>query len=88
MPRFLVFHKAAQEIHQDEIIKAAQTLQRSLPENSKWLNSWVVPSEYRMICEWEAPDEGSVRTALKLVERFLPVEAVYEVEHIEPNWYK
>jgi len=88
MARFLVFHNPVENIPQEEVIESAQALQRSLPAGLRWLNSWILPKEYRMICEWEAPDEQSIRSALRQVERYLPVEAVHEVEHIQPQWYE
>ena len=49
MTRFIVFHKGPEDVSQDAVIKAAQTIQRALPKEIKWLNSWFVPSEYRLI---------------------------------------
>jgi len=88
MTRFIVFHKGPEDVSQDAVIKAAQAVQSSLPEEIKWLNSWFVPGEYRLICEWEAPDEQSVRAALKDVIDLFPVEVIHEVVHIQPEWYK
>ena len=88
MARFIVFHKGPEDVSQDTVIEAAQSVQRSLPEEIKWLNSWFVPVERRLICEWEAPDEQSVRAALKGVMNLFPVEVVHEVVPIQPEWYK
>jgi muconolactone delta-isomerase len=88
MARFIVFHKGSEDISQDAVVEAAQAVQRSLPEGIKWLNSWFVPGEYRLICEWEAPDEQSVRAALAGVMDLFPVEVVHEVVYIQPEWYK
>ena len=88
MARFLVYHAGSEQMSQEEVVKGARQIQQSLPEDMKWLNSWFVPSEYRLICEWEAPDEQSVRSVLGKVMRLLPVEAIHEVEHIRPEWYK
>ena len=88
MARFLVFHAGAEVISQDEIVEAAIQVQRALPEGFQWLNSWFVPSEYRMICEWEAADENSLRSFLGQAVPMLPVEVIREVEPIRPDWYK
>lgn len=88
MARFIIFHKGPQEVSQDTVVEAAQALRRSLPVEVKWLNSWYVPSENRLICEWEALDEQTVRSALKDVSELWPIEVVHEVVHVEPDWYK
>jgi hypothetical protein len=88
MARFLVFHTGKEVISQEEIVDAARQLQKSLPEGLQWLNSWFVPSEYRMICEWEAADKQSLQSFLTQSMPLLPVEVIHEVEQIRPDWYK
>ena len=88
MALFLVFHTGTEVISQDEIVAAARQLQSSLPEGVKWLNSWFIPSEYRMICEWEAADRQTLQSCLVQAMPLLPVEAIHEVEPIRPDWYK
>jgi hypothetical protein len=88
MARFLVFHTGSEEISQEVIVNAARQLQKSLPENLKWLNSWFLPSEYRMVCEWEAPDQQSLQSFLGEMVPLLPVEVIHEVEPIRPEWYE
>jgi hypothetical protein len=88
MARYLVFHTGAEVISQEEIVEAARQVQRSLPEGFQWLNSWFVPSEYRMICEWEAADKESLRSFLGQAVPLLPVEVIQEVEPVRPEWYK
>ena len=87
MARFLVYHAGSEQMSQEEVVRGARQIQQSLPQNMKWLNSWFVPSEYRLICEWEAPDQRSVRSVLGGMMRLLPVEAILEVEPIRPEWY-
>jgi len=88
MARFLVFHTGTEVISQEEIVDAARQLQKSLPEGLQWLNSWFVPSEYRMICEWEAADKQSLQSFLTQSMPLLPDEIIHEVEQIRPDWYK
>jgi muconolactone delta-isomerase len=88
MARFLVFHTGSEVISQEEIVEAARRLQGSLPEGLKWLNSWFIPSEFRMICEWEAEDKQALQSYLAQAMPLLPVEAIHEVEPIRPEWYK
>ena len=88
MARFLVFHTGTEVISQEQIVAAARQLQSSLPEGLQWLNSWFVPSEYRMICEWEGADKTRLQTFLAQAMPLLPVEAIHEVEPIRPEWYE
>jgi hypothetical protein len=41
----------------------------------------------RLFCEWEAPDADAVRASLEPVKDVLPVEALHEVQWIDPQWY-
>ena len=88
MALFLVFHTGTEVISQEEIVAAARQLQSSLPEGLRWLNSWFIPSQYRMICEWEAADKQTLQSFLAQAMPLLPVEAIHEVEPIRPDWYK
>jgi hypothetical protein len=88
MARYLVFHTGSEVISQEEIVGAARQLQSSLPEGLQWLNSWFLPAEYRMICEWEAADKQSLQSFLSQAMPLLPVEVIHEVELIRPDWYK
>ena len=88
MARFIIIHRGRQQASQDEVVDAAQALRSSLPENVKWLNSWYVPSENRLICEWEAADERTIRSALNQVLELWPIDEMLEVVHVVPDWYK
>jgi hypothetical protein len=88
MARFLVFHTGSEVISQEEIVGAARQLQSALPEGLKWLNSWFIPSEFRMICEWEAADGQTLQSFLAQAMPLLPVEAIHEAEPIRPEWYE
>ena len=88
MARFIIFHKGPQDVAQDVVVEAAQKVRRSLPAEVKWLNSWFVPNENQLICEWEAPDQQILQSVLKDVMELWPIELVHEVVHVEPDWYK
>ena len=88
MARFIIIHRGQQEVSQDLVVNTARTIRCALPENVKWLNSWYVPSENRLICEWEAADEETVHSALKEALDLWPIEVIHEVVHVEPDWYK
>lgn len=88
MARFIVFHKGPEDVSQELVVEVAQRVERSLPPEVKWLNSWFVPSENRLICEWEAASEEAVRSALVGAMALWPIEAVHEVVYVNPEWYK
>ena len=88
MARFLIIHKGPENVSQDEVVEAAQKVRRTLPADLKWLNSWFIPTEYRLICEWEGGTEAAVRSAAELVADLWPIEAFHEVVHVDPDWYK
>ena len=88
MARYLVFHTGSEVIGQEEIVEAARQLQKSLPGGLQWLNSWFIPSEFRMICEWEAPDKQALQSFLAQAMPLLPVQVIHEVEPIRPDWYR
>jgi hypothetical protein len=88
MARYIVIHKGREEASQDIVVDTARAVRSSIPAGAKWLNSWYVPTTNRLICEWEAPDEDTIRSALKKALDLWPIEAMYPAVHVEPDWYK
>ena len=88
MARFILIHKGQPEASQDAVVDAAKAVRSSVPKGTKWLNSWYVPDTNQLICEWEAPDEPTIRKALKAALEMWPIEVAYNVVHVEPDWYK
>lgn len=88
MPRYLVVHSTTGITDQEETVEAARKLVRSLPPDTKWLNSWMALQTAKMFCEWEAPNTDTLLAALEPVTPSTPVEAIYEVAHVDPAWYK
>jgi len=88
MPRYLVVHSTAGITDQEEAVAAARKLARSLPPETKWLNSWLALQKPKMFCEWEAPDTETLLAAMEPVTESTPVEAIYEVAQVDPAWYK
>jgi hypothetical protein len=87
MARFIVVHKLPAVATQDEVIAAGKALVTASSNGSKWLRSWVVSDENELLCEWEAPEEGAIRTSLKEVG-LLSIEAIHPVAAIDPVWFK
>lgn len=87
MPRFIALHTVPAEMGQDQLIAEIKTLVASLPEGTIWLNSWILPQEDRLMCEWEAPDAAAVRAALEPVAHVVPTQALHEVEWVDPAWF-
>ena len=87
MARFIVVHKLPTVATQDEIIAAGKAIVTTSLNGCEWLRGWVVPEDDRLLCEWEAPEEGAIQTALKGVKLF-PVEAIHQVAVIDPTWFR
>ena len=87
MARFIVAHRLPAVGTQDEIIELGKATINALPNGTEWLRSWVVHTDGRLFCEWEAPEEESIQAVLKGVE-FFPIEVIYPVVAIDPAWFK
>jgi hypothetical protein len=87
MARFIVTHSIPAQATQDQIIDGARKVAASLSPGTEWLNSWI-SSERILFCEWEAPDANAVRASLEPVKDLFGIETLYEVERIDPQWYK
>jgi len=87
MARFIVVHKLPAMVTQDQVREEAKAIINALPDDVEWLRSWAVYESDRLFCEWEAPEEGAVRAALKGT-KFFPIEAIHPVEPIDPGWFR
>ncbi|MGD1995342.1 MAG: DUF4242 domain-containing protein [Anaerolineae bacterium] len=88
MARFMAVHNPAVEATQDQMIDGIKRVIASQPPETEWIRSWVVPEEGKLYCEWEAPNADTIRASLEQVADLIPIEAIYEVQLIEPEWYK
>ena len=52
MPRYMVVHSTAGITDQEEAVAGARKLVRSLPPETKWINSWMALQKAKMFCEW------------------------------------
>jgi hypothetical protein len=87
MARFIVIHNIPAQAAQDQIVDGARKVAASLAPGTEWLNSWLA-SESKLFCEWEAPDADAIRTSLEPVKDLFSIKTIYEVEWIDPQWYK
>ncbi len=88
MARFIVTHNMAQDGTQEEFIERAKQVVALRQPGTEWLNSWWVEDAGRLFCEWEAPDADAVWASLEAAKDLFPIEAVHEVQWIDPQWYK
>jgi hypothetical protein len=88
MARFVVIHGTPPQADQDQLIDSARRVVASLAPGTEWLNSWISVEGGKLFCEWEAPDADAIRASLELAKNLFPIEALYEVQWIDPQWYK
>jgi hypothetical protein len=88
MARFIVVHSSPEQVSQDEIFGFAKRVAASLPSGIEWRNSWASGAAGKLFCEWEAPDQEAIETTLKAAGGLFPIETIYAVEWIDPEWYK
>jgi hypothetical protein len=86
MPRFLVTHSVKTE-DQEQVVAGARAVAGALPEGVLWLNSWWAPDTLKLICEWDAPGREDIERVCAPISTLFPVEAIREVEWIDPKWY-
>lgn len=86
MTRFIVIHTLPATATQDEVIAAGKRVTAQLSDDARWLDSWLVPDDDRLLCEWEASGEEAIQAALQGVELFL-LQAIYPTERIDPAWF-
>lgn len=87
MARFLVVHKVPQTMTQEEAIETGKAIVTTQSGESRWLRSWYLPEDDRLLCEWEAPEGETIQTALRKVKHF-PVETIQLVQPVDPAWFK
>lgn len=87
MTRFIVTHSMGQG-SQDQLIERAKKVVASLAPGVEWLSSWWVLETEKLLCEWEAPDADAVQASLEPAKDLFPIEAIHEVQWIDPQWYR
>jgi hypothetical protein len=75
------------QVTQDQAVNSARQVVTSLTSGTAWINSWWAPEADKLFCEWEAPNADAIRVTLESARELLPIEAIYEVQQIRPEWY-
>jgi hypothetical protein len=88
MARFIVIHRLPPAANQDEVLATVQAVVNTPSNNCQWLRCWVAQKGDAIFCEWEAAEETDLQAALKKGAELFPVEAVYPVTVIDPDWFK
>ena len=88
MARFIVIHNTPLQTTQDKLIDSAKKVATSLAPGTEWLNSWWIPETQKFFCEWEAPDADAIRASLESSKDLFPIESLYEVQWVDPHWYR
>lgn len=88
MAGFIVIHMTPETVTQDKIVEGGRKVVASQVRGARWLNSWVAGEAEKLFCEWEAPDANAVRASLEPAKEIFPIEAIHEVQWVNPEWYK
>ncbi len=87
MARFISVQTLPAVASQDEVVEAGKALANGPQGGAQWLRSWLSGEDGRLFSEWEAAEEGRIRSALERAKLF-PLEALYPVDIIEPAWFR
>jgi len=89
MARFIVIHNmAAEEISQDQLVDLAKQVVARLKPGVEWVSSWYTSGANKLFCDWEAPDEETIRAALGEALKVYPIEVIHSVIYVNPAWYR
>jgi hypothetical protein len=89
MAKYVLIHTPmVEKASQDALFRLMKTVSEADVPNTEWLSSWLAVDGSKMFCLWEAPDEDAIRAALaEEVLRVSPIDAVYEVVDIDPDYF-
>jgi hypothetical protein len=87
MPRFIIERNLPAGLSRNDIDDASR---RAIAANAdlpgvRWLHSHLALDRSKFFCEYEAPDEGTVRESAKRAQ--IPCDIVTEVVEIAPEHY-
>ena len=89
MPRYLVERTFADGLHiptnPDGADAMRGVVERNASEGVTWVHSYVTPDKTRTFCIYDAPSADAIH---KVAEKNgIPVDAVHEVQVLDPYFY-
>jgi len=88
MAKYIAVHTPlVQEASQNELFGMMRGVVQAQVPDTEWISSWLSVDSSRMFCLWEAPNEEMIREALGDILNISPIESVYEVVHIDPDFF-
>lgn len=89
MAKYFVLHHADYEKlgSIDRLVELAKGVRDAAPPGLRWLNSWWCADKELLFCEWEADNEEQLRQHMALIFETWPVETIYPVVWVDPQWY-
>lgn len=86
MTRFIVIHRLPDGVTQENVFAVGKAALARLSGDVRWLRSWVLPEDNRILCEWEAPSSETIRATLEGLDLF-PIEGIHAAEFVDPAWF-
>ena len=88
MAKYIAVHTPlVQEASQNELFGMMRGVVQAQVPDTEWISSWLSVDSSKMFCLWEAPNEEMIREALGDILSISPIESVYEVVLIDPNFF-
>lgn len=89
MPRYLVERTFADGLHiptnSDGADAMRGVVERNAGEGVTWVHSYVTPDKTRTFCIYDAPSADAIHRVAE--KNGLPVDAVHEVQVLDPYFY-
>jgi hypothetical protein len=89
MPRYMVERSFPDGLHVPTDSSGAEALrgivERNAGEGVSWVHSYVTPDKKRTFCVYDAPSAQAIRTAAD--KNGVPVDAIHEVQVLDPYFY-
>ena len=89
MPRYMVERTFPDGLHIPSDRQGAEALrgvvERNAGEGVTWVHSYVTPDKTRTFCVYDAPSPEAIRKTAEL--NGVPVDAIHEVQVLDPYFY-
>lgn len=87
MPRFIVTHDMT-NCTREQLLDCTKSLSGSLTPGTEWVQSWWVVESNKLLCEWVGENADAIRAALEPAGDLIPIESIFEVQWIDPTWFR